>query len=36
MGINVVESEEDEESLPTAAAEGQEKRAENRQLAALE
>ena len=35
MGINVIESEEDEESLPAAAAEGQEKRVENSQLAAL-
>jgi hypothetical protein len=35
MGINVVESEEDKESLPTATAEGEEKRAENGQLTAL-
>jgi hypothetical protein len=35
MGITVVEAEEDEESLPAAAAEGQGKSAENSQLAAL-
>jgi Sigma-70 factor, region 1.1 len=35
MGITVVEAEEDEESPPATAAEGQEKRVENSPLAAL-